>query len=297
MAATRNIINGWIVVDKPAGITSADVVREVKRALRPAKIGHAGTLDPIATGVLPLALGEATKTIPYLVEAPKEYLFTVRFGEERTTDDAEGEVTETSEVRPAREEIEKALPAFIGEIQQIPPQFSAIKVKGKRAYALARKGEEVALEPRPVTVHSFALVKSSGDGERASFRVVCGKGTYIRALARDLARMLGTCGHVESIRRTRVGLFSEKVAISLAKLTDMSHSARASEALLPVMTALADIPALAVTGDEARRMRSGQPLRLPTSKSGTVRITHSGALVAIAEVMDGTAKPLRTFNL
>lgn len=295
MAKKGNPIHGWFIIDKPRGVTSTDVVRAIKKLLHPLKIGHAGTLDPLATGVLPVALGEATKTIPFIVEAEKEYTFTVGFGEERTTDDAEGEVVQKSEIIPARKDIEKALPHFIGEIEQTPPKFSALKVEGKRAYELARKGEAVELKPRKVKILDFKL--KSFKKRHASFSVVCGKGTYIRSLARDLGRKLGCFGHVTAIRRNRVGRFSEKSAISLEKLTEMSHSARALEALLPVMTALDDIPALAVTPGEAKRARNGQALRLPTSRIGTVRLTCEGELVALARVENKTAQPVRVFNL
>lgn len=295
MAKKGNPIHGWFIIDKPRGMTSTDVVRAIKKLLHPLKIGHAGTLDPLATGVLPVALGEATKTIPFIVEAEKEYTFTVGFGEERTTDDAEGEVAQKSDIIPARKDIEKALPLFIGEIGQIPPKFSAVKVEGKRAYELARKGEAVELKPRNVKIHDFKL--KSFEKRHASFSVVCGKGTYIRSLARDLGRELGCFGHVTAIRRNRVGRFSENSAISLEKLTEISHSARALEALLPVMTALDDIPALAVTAGEAKRARNGQALRLPTSRIGTVRLTCEGELVALAKVENKTARPVRVFNL
>ena len=293
----KNQINGWLVIDKAKGVTSADVVRGVKRLLSPKKIGHAGTLDPLATGVLPLALGEATKTVSHIVDASKEYRFTVRWGEERTTDDSEGEVVKTSKKRPSEKEILDALPAFTGEIEQVPPAFSAVKVSGKRAYDLARAGEKVELQPRPARIDSFELLPETLEKDRAGFHVTCGKGTYIRALARDLGRNLACFGHIEQIRRTRVGPFGEKDAISLASSDDLGHSARASEAILPVMTALDDIPALAVTEDEARRIRNGQALRLPTSRSGTVRITSGGNLIALAEVSEKQAKPLRIFHL
>lgn len=297
MARKGNVLNGWLVIDKPAGVTSTDVVRLLKRTLHPAKIGHAGTLDPLATGILPIALGEATKTIPFLMESTKDYAFTVRFGEERATDDIEGEVTATSAKRPTRDGILKALPAFTGIISQVPPQYSAVKVKGQRAYQLARAGEAVVLKERPAEVKSFELTAVSPDGERADFRVTCASGTYIRALGRDLGRALGCLGCIEAIRRTRVGPFSENHAISLDNQGLLGHSAPALEALLPVITALDDIPALAVTEGEAARIRCGEALRLPTARSGTVRITSQGELVALAEVSAGTAKPKRVFNL
>ncbi len=297
MAGKGHKIDGWIIVDKDTGMTSTDVVRAIKRILRPLKAGHAGTLDPLATGILPIALGEATKTIPYIVDAKKEYDFTIGWGEERTTDDSEGEVVKSGDKRPPAQDIKAALPSFVGALEQMPPQFSALKVGGKRAYDLARSGRTVELKPRMVTIDAFDLIKDGGDENHGNFHVICGKGTYIRALARDLGRKLQCFGHITAIRRTRVGPFSEACAISLAKLDDLSHSARALEALIPVMTALDDIPALAITKDEARRIKNGQTLRLPTKRSGTVRLTQDRALIALATVTEGETKPLRVFNL
>jgi len=297
MKPKGNPLNGWLIVDKPKGFTSTDVVRLLKRALHPRKIGHAGTLDPLATGILPVAFGEATKTIPGLMESTKDYVFTVRFGEARDTDDVEGKVTATSEVRPTREAIVRGLPAFTGSIRQVPPRFSAVKVEGRRAYELARAGEVVELKERPAEVKTFELLELARGGDWARFRVTCASGTYIRSLARDLGRALGTFGCIESIRRTRVGPFSEAHAISLDKQGALGHSAPASEALLPVLTALDDIPALAVTEGEAARIRCGEAVKLPTTRSGTVRITSQGVLVALADVSAGTAKPKRVFNL
>ncbi|MCH8321939.1 MAG: tRNA pseudouridine(55) synthase TruB [Proteobacteria bacterium] len=297
MSRKGNKIDGWIIIDKDPGMTSTDVVRAIKRIFHPLKTGHAGTLDPLATGILPIALGEATKTIPYIVDAKKEYDFTIRWGEQRTTDDSEGEVVKSSDKRPSAQDIKAALPAFVGEIEQMPPQFSALKVGGKRAYDLARSGQTVELKPRMVTVDVFDLVGGGGDENHGNFHVVCGKGTYIRSLARDLGQKLQCFGHITAIRRTRVGPFSEACVISLAKLNDLSHSARALEALIPVMTALDDIPALAITEDEARRIKNGQTLRLPTKRSGTVRLTLDKALIALASVTEGETRPLRVFNL
>lgn len=296
MAKKGNPIHGWFIIDKTPDMTSADVVRAIKRVVQPKKIGHAGTLDPLATGILPIALGEATKTIPYIVDSEKEYTFTIKFGEETTTDDTEGEVSENSDSRPRKAEILAAMDDFRGEIQQIPPKFSAVKVDGKRAYELARAGEAVELKPRAAHIMEFTLKSVGKNGDNATFSVVCGKGTYIRSLARDLGRKLRCFGHVTSIRRNRVGPFSEKDAISLEKLIDLGHSARALEALQPIMTALDDIPELAITGGEAKRARNGQALQLPTSRSGTVRLTCEGELIALAEVENKRAKLLRVFN-
>lgn len=296
MAKKGNPIHGWFVIDKTPDMTSADVVRAIKRVVQPKKIGHAGTLDPLATGILPIALGEATKTIPYIVEREKEYTFTIKFGEETATDDTEGEVTETSDSRPTEAEILAAMDGFRGEIQQIPPKFSAVKVDGKRAYELARAGEHVELKPRAAHIMEFKLLSVGKNEDYAIFSVICGKGTYIRAIARDLGRKLECFGHIITLRRTRVGPFSEKTAISLEKLIDLGHSARALEALRPIMTALDDIPELAITGGEAKRARNGQALQLPTSRSGTVRLTFEGELIALAEVENKRAKLLRVFN-
>ena len=292
-----NKIDGWIIIDKTGGMTSTDVVRRIKRILHPMKVGHAGTLDPLATGILPIALGEATKTIPYIVNAKKEYDFTICWGEETTTDDVEGEVTNSSDKRPAADDIKALLPDFIGEIEQTPPQFSAVKIDGKRAYDLARSGQKVDIKPRPVTIDTFELKAGECEENQNNFHVLCGKGTYIRSLARDLGRKLQCFGHITAIRRTRVGPFSENCAISLAKLDDLGHIERALETLIPVMTALDDIPELAITKDEARRIKNGQVLRLPTKRSGVVRLTQNKGLIALAEVNEGETKPLRVFNL
>jgi tRNA pseudouridine55 synthase len=292
-----NKIDGWLVIDKPPGMTSTDVVRKIKHFLRPMKIGHGGTLDPIATGILPIALGEATKTVPYVMRAAKEYDFVVQWGEARSSDDRVGEITGTSDVRPDRAAVAEAIGAFIGDIEQQPPIYSAIKVGGKRAYELARAGKLTELPPRKVHIEALQRTDQGENPDLAEFHIICGKGTYVRALARDLAQKLGTLGHIKDIRRTRVGPFDENSAISLEKLNELSHSARASEEILPVMTALDDIPELAVTRGEAVRLRHGQSLRLPTAKSGTVQLTSDGSLIALAEIQDGIVKPLRVFNL
>ena len=284
------------MIDKPAGKTSAGVVAEVKHLTQAAKAGHGGTLDPLATGILPVALGEATKTVPYLMDRAKSYRFTVRWGETRTTDDEEGEVTEISTVRPSAPEIDAVLPDFLGEIEQMPPIFSAIKVGGKRAYDLARKGESVELAPRLVQVTRFVM-KSCPDSESAEFEVDCGKGTYVRALARDLAAALGTCGYVARMRRTQVGPFYDTAAISLDNLGELSHSAALFEAILPVETVLDDIPALALTGPQADRLSSGQMVRVLNVADGVYCARSAERLVALTEAKDGEVRPLRVFNL
>ena len=299
-------VHGWLVLDKPMGVSSTRAVAIVRRLLDAEKAGHGGTLDPLASGILPIALGEATKTVAWAMAARKTYRFTVRWGEARTTDDAEGAVTATSDRRPGEAEILAALPAFIGEIAQRPPAFSALKIAGERAYDLARSGEAVALEARPVRVESLRLT-AIPDPDHAEFEAEVGKGTYIRALGRDLALKLGSCGHISALRRTRVGPFSERQAISLDKLTSLGHSPPPFEHLLPVETALDDIPALALTEAEAARLRCGQavlPLR-PTDRAfmlelgngQRIRATCGTKLVALAEIADGALRPVRVLNL
>ena len=299
-------LHGWLVIDKPCGLTSSQVVGRVRRLTGAAKAGHAGALDPLATGVLPVALGEATKTVPYVMERGKTYRFTVRWGEARTTDDGEGAVTATSAHRPGEAEIRAVLPRFLGQIEQIPPTFSAVKVEGKRAYARARAKESFALAPRRVRIDRIELV-GMDDADHATFEVACGKGTYMRALARDLGRALGTFGHVVDLRRTAVGPFTEEQAISLDSLAALGHSAAALEYALPVETALDDIPALAVTETEARDLRSGKAVSLLRASDleridglhpGTsVCAMSSGTPVAMARFDKGLLHPVRVFNL
>ncbi|TCS65061.1 tRNA pseudouridine(55) synthase TruB [Varunaivibrio sulfuroxidans] len=298
-------IHGWLIVDKPAGISSNAVVGRVRRCTGAAKVGHGGTLDPLATGILPLALGEATKTVSYVMDGAKGYRFTVRWGERRDTDDGEGAVIATSSARPTRLEVENILGDFIGDIEQTPPIFSAIKVDGKRAYALARGGEDVALKPRRVRIERFDLVDMP-DADHATFTVTVGKGTYIRALARDLALKLGTVGYVAMLRRTCVGPFDEKSAISLDNLETLGHSAALENHLLAVATALDDIPALALTTTEATRLAHGRALsafhvlsRNPISAhpDEVVRAMDGDRVVALAKIVGGEIRPLRVLNL
>ncbi|WP_119461545.1 tRNA pseudouridine(55) synthase TruB [Rhodospirillaceae bacterium SYSU D60014] len=299
-------VHGWVVLDKPLGMTSTQAVAAVRRSTGAAKAGHGGTLDPLATGLLPVALGEATKTVPYVMDGTKRYRFTIRWGEERSTDDAEGAVTATSDHRPPEAEIRTALSEFIGLIEQLPPQFSALKVDGARAYDLARAGEAVALAARQIRIDRFTLVDQP-DADHATFEVQSGKGAYMRSLARDLARRLGTVGHIASLRRTAVGPFTEADAISLETLSAVGHSAAASGHLLPVETALDDIPALALTDTEANRLRSGQPVGL-LRRADRERIGHleSGSMVcamaggkpvALARFESGDLRPVRVLNL
>jgi tRNA pseudouridine55 synthase len=298
-------IHGWIAVDKPTGISAASVVARVKRALDAAKAGLGGTLDPLATGILPIALGEATKTVGYAMDGQKTYTFEVTWGAATATDDSEGAVTATSTHRPSAADITAALPAFTGLISQVPPVYSAIKVDGERAYAKARRDEEVTLQPRPVHVVSFVLT-GTPDPDHATFEVACGKGTYIRALVRDLAQALGTVGHISALRRTRCGPFHEKAAISLANLEALGHNAAQSAYLLPVATVLDDIPALALTAEEARRVSLGQAIALwPVAKRSPLSGLEPGMavqakcgdkLIAVAEVGDGMVRPVRVMN-
>jgi tRNA pseudouridine55 synthase len=298
-------VHGWIVLDKPVGMTSTHAVAVIKRLFTAKRAGHAGTLDPLASGCLPIALGEATKTVPFVVDGRKTYLFTVRWGEERDTDDAEGRVVASSETRPDEQAIRSQLPRFTGTIEQIPPQYSAVKIAGERAYDLARDGETVELAPRAVAIHRFELV-GMPDPDHATFSAECGKGTYVRALARDLGRALGVFGHVSALRRSRVGTFGETDMISLEPLESLCHRAAAGEGhladvLLPIETALDDIPALAVTPADAARLARGQAVLLrgrdATIFRGMVQVASGGQLVAIAEVDRGEIIPRRVFNL
>ena len=298
-------IHGWIAVDKPTGISAATVVARVKRALDAAKAGHGGTLDPLATGILPIALGEATKTVNFVMDGRKTYSFEVTWGAATATDDSEGEVVATSPNRPTEADIRTALPRFIGRITQVPPVYSAIKVDGERAYARARRQETVEIPPREVDVHEFRLVGMT-DPDHADFEVDCGKGTYIRALVRDLAQAIGTVGHISRLRRTRCGVFSEKAAISLANLEALGHNAAQSAHLLPVATVLDDIPALALTVEEARRVSLGQAIALwPVARRSpltglspgmAVQAKCGDKLIAVAEVGDGMVRPVRVMN-
>lgn len=299
-------IHGWMVIDKPGTMSSNAVVGAVRRATNAAKVGHGGTLDPLATGLLPIALGEATKTVSYAMDGTKVYRFTIRWGEQRTTDDTEGDVIETSDVRPDESTIQAALGSFIGEIDQVPPIYSAIKVDGQRAYALARADKPVELKSRQIRIDDFKLI-GMPDRDHAKFEVISGKGAYMRGLARDLALAVGTVGHIAALRRTRVGPFTEEHSISLEKLISLGHSAPLVDFLLPVQTALVDIPALALTKTEARRLQQGQAIAvLPViSRSPSEKITQGsvvcamadGKLVALATIKGGEICPQRVLNL
>jgi len=296
-------LDGWLIIDKPPGLTSTAVVNRVRRIFDARKAGHGGTLDPLATGVLPIAFGAATKTVPYVMDGTKLYRFTLRFGEARDTDDADGKVTATSPVRPTDDAIRAALPEFRGDIMQVPPTFSAVKVAGERAYDMAREGRPPSLEPRPARVDSFELIERPGP-DSAVFEVTSGKGVYMRSLARDLAAACGTCGHIAALRRLRVGPFTAAQAIPLDKLRATDDTAPASpDLLLPVVTALADIPALALTEAEASGLRHGQAIslvslmgRIPGSADpagGLVRAMAGGRVLGLARLEDGWMKPER----
>ncbi|MSO74992.1 MAG: tRNA pseudouridine(55) synthase TruB [Alphaproteobacteria bacterium] len=293
----RAPINGWLALDKPLGLSSAKAVAIVKRVTGAARVGHGGTLDPLATGILPIALGEATKTVQFVMGGRKSYRFTVRFGEARSTDDAEGEVIATSAIRPQAAAIEAALPAFVGDILQVPPAFSALQIGGKRAYKAAREGTPLDLAPRRALIHRFELCGVTAD--EAELEVRCGKGVYVRALARDLAQALGTVGYVSKLRRTAVGPFGEPQAISLETLETLGHSAVFVRYLFPVEIVLADIPALILTADEAARLKHGQAIgTAPVAEAERlVQARCDNRLIAIAEIVAGQLRPIRVFNL
>jgi tRNA pseudouridine55 synthase len=301
-----NPVNGWVVLDKPAGVTSTQAVSTVRRVFDAAKAGHAGTLDPIATGILPIALGEATKTVPFVMDATKEYGFEIHWGEARSTDDVEGDVVARSDARPDRATIERELPAFRGDIEQVPPKFSAVKIDGRRAYDLARAEVEIELSSRSVRIDAFELEEVI-DADRALFRVQSGKGAYMRSLARDLALACGTVGHIAELRRRRVGPFTEDISISLDSLEALTHSPAAFEHLMPVETALDGIPAFAMTGSEADRLRRGQSVpvfraqdiaRLGDLREGDLLFAVTdGVPVAISRIDGGCVCPVRVLNL
>jgi len=296
-------VNGWLVLDKPVGMTSTHAVSVAKRLYSAKRAGHAGTLDPLASGLLPIALGEATKTVPFVMDGRKVYQFTVRWGEERDTDDAEGRVDATSAARPSVDDIRSILPQFSGTIAQVPPRFSAIKVDGERAYDLARDGEMVELEARPVEIHHLSLVEIP-DPDHAMLSAECGKGTYVRALARDMGRILGCRGHVIALRRTRVGPFDEAHAATLEALAAAAKADVPNELLRllqPVEAALADLPELSVSLSDAASLARGQPVlirgRDAPVLSGPAFVTSKGRLIALGELAKGALHPTRVFNL
>lgn len=296
-------VDGWIVLDKPTGVTSTHALSIVKRLFKADKAGHAGTLDPLASGILPLAFGEATKTVPYVMDGEKAYRFTVTWGVETNTDDSDGEMIDSSANRPTAAQIEAILPTFIGVIMQTPPQFSALKIDGERAYDLARDGEVVKLQPRQVEITSLRLV--AHDEDTATFEAECGKGTYVRALARDFGRMLGCCGHISALRRTRVGPFSEAEAMSIPDLQTAGeegpHAPDLKACLQPVERALTALPAVAVGNHEAQRLKNGQSVILRGRDApivlGQAYVTHQGKLIALVDGENGELQPRRAFHL
>lgn len=300
MARTKKgrAVSGWLIVDKPAGITSTAVVNKVKWAFQAQKAGHAGTLDPAATGVLAVALGEATKTVPYITEALKCYRFMVRFGAATTTDDAEGTVIETATPRPQDAEIEAALPAFRGNIQQVPPQFSAVKVDGVRAYDLARDGEQMDLAARPLWVDSLTLIQRP-DPDHAMFEMVCGKGGYVRAIARDLGRALGCLGHVLWLRREWSGPFEAADGVSMDTIETLARTDDIDTLLKPLELGLTDLPQVIATPEGAARLRNGNPGMVIASGIdwGTeVWASFQGRALAVGRYQSGELHPSRVFN-
>jgi tRNA pseudouridine55 synthase len=304
-----NKISGWIILDKKSGITSRQAISKISKIFKFNKIGHGGTLDPLATGVLPIAVGEATKLISFIQNKKKKYSFTIRWGEATDTDDSEGKIIKKSNSRPNKEEIQNALISFIGKIQQIPPNFSAIKIDGERSYNLARKNISVRHKPRQIEVREFTLKKILNI-DTAEFEVICGKGTYIRSLARDLAEKLNTKGHIIKLRRHFVGNFNEKDKIFIDFSEEIIHSPTFLEKIIPIEKVLDDIPALFLTKTEAMKLRQGQKIRLNSlnfkknfikehpnyQEFETVYTVNDKKLVALIEIDDGLVKPKRIIN-
>ena len=300
-------VNGWIVLDKDYDFGSTDAVSKIKWLFKAQKVGHAGTLDPLATGVLPIALGEATKTVPFVTDAQKTYRFTARWGAATATADAEGDVIRTSEARPTEDQIRAALPAFTGEIDQTPPQFSAIKVNGERAYDIARDGDAVELPARKITVHALDLIEIV-DADTAIFEAVTGKGAYVRALVRDMARALGTEGHVVGLRRTAVGPFTLDDSITISMLEGCETPEDRDPMLAPLESGLAGLPQAPIGGPEAERLKRGQAAVLSPATARGVRAGESGLIDAVLAVANGAPvaicaldglklQPVRVFNL
>jgi tRNA pseudouridine55 synthase len=296
-------VDGWIVLDKPVGVTSTHALSIVKRLYKADKAGHAGTLDPLASGILPLAFGEATKTVPYVMDGEKAYRFTVTWGVETNTDDSEGEMVNSAAERPTAAQIEAILPRFMGVILQTPPQFSALKVQGERAYDLARDGEVVKLEPREVEISALRLMEQTED--TATFEAECGKGTYVRALARDFGRLLGCFGHITALRRTRVGPFSTMEAATLDDLRAAGEEGAQAPDLIamlqPVERGLSSLPAVAIGNHDAQRLKNGQSVILRGRDApivlGQAYATLHGKLIALVEGENGELRPKRAFHL
>ena len=301
-----DLVHGWLVIDKPLNMSSAKAVYYAKNYLNAAKVGHGGTLDPMASGVLPLAFGEATKTLSYAVNKTKKYKFTIRWGEARDTDDLEGNIIGTSDERPGVSAIQNILKRFIGEVNQVPPAYSAVKISGQRAYKLARAGKDVILKPRPVFIEDLTLMNILST-EEACFQLCCGKGVYVRSLARDLALALGTVGCVTNLRRTQVGNFLEKDAISLDQLKILGHKEAVASKLLPVETVLDDIPALVLTEEEAKIVKNGIAIPLiqlakskQALKIGVATPFYTicqGKIISLAKIESGRVTPYRVLNL
>lgn len=294
-------INGWLVIDKPQDVTSTQVVGIVKRLLNAQKAGHGGTLDPLATGILPIALGHATKTVPYVMDAAKRYRFTMRFGQATDTDDSEGQVISTSDMRPDDASIQEALPDFLGQILQRPPSFAAVKIDGERAYDIARRGDKVELEPRAVRIDEFEFIERV-DADHAIFEITSGKGVYVRALARDLGEQLGCFAHISQLRRLEVGDFGEDEAVPLDALRQIVENETLPQVLVPVNAALAGIPAFALTEPQAQRLQSGQSVRIAPKllpgdidEGATVKALSGSELVALTRLEGIDLKPLRVF--
>jgi len=299
-------IHGWLVIDKPLEMSSNYVVGKVRWLTKAQKVGHGGTLDPLATGILPLAFGEATKTVSYVMDGSKTYRFTVCWGESRNTDDAEGTVVETSDKRPTAEEIKAILPEFMGAIEQIPPIFSALKIDGQRAYKLAREDVDIKMTARTVQIDRLELVECI-DSNHATFEVDCGKGTYVRSLGRDFGAKLGCFGYISALRRTKVGPFDEKCAISLDSLEQIVHSDALLNSLLAIETVLDDIPALALVEEEAHKIRQGNALDVVVmadrldftdmTSDQVICLMFEGKIVALSRMVEGQVRPFRVFNL
>ena len=292
-------ISGWLVVDKPAGLTSTAVVNKVRWAFQAKKAGHAGTLDPDATGILAVALGEATKTVPFITDALKCYTFIVKFGEATNTDDAEGQVIASSDQRPSDEAVAAGLSGFEGDIMQVPPKFSAVKIDGERAYALARAGEDVEIEPRPLFIESLALIERP-DSDHVELEMVCGKGGYVRSIARDLGETLGCFGHVKSLRRIWSGPFELEDAVTLDQIEMLARTEQIDDLLLPLSAGLTDLPELPATAEGAARMRNGNPGMVMASNveyGETAWASYQGQPVAVGSYRSGELHPSRVFNL
>lgn len=292
-------INGWLIIDKPVGMGSTQVVNQTRHLLNAQKNGHTGTLDPFASGVLPIAFGEATKLIPYVTDGDKEYEFTLKFGSATDTLDLTGKITASGGTTPSREQILAILPSFIGQITQIPPAYSAIKINGQRAYDLARKGKEVTISERQITVYDLQLLEILPDSQ-ARFLVSCSKGTYVRTLGTDIAAKLGTYGHLTALRRTKCANFSLADTILLDNLKKLDYSSR-QQLLLPLLTSLCDITVIAISREDADRLQKGQKLSaksyLIEHQNGEMIASYNSSPVAIVRVEDKSVSPIRVFNL